>query len=110
MIQTRLGDLRFDNPVLESNRATFSTYWQRALGGLVLILNALIASRNTGVTAAIATGATVSHGLAQKPKFVMLAPADGTPTNYFADTITSTTFRINYTGGGLHSFAWSAET
>ena len=91
-----------------------SVYVARGLahstGGLAILVNTLIASRNTGVTAAIATGTDVAHGMSRKPLFVTLAPQDATPSGYFADTITDTTFRINYTGGGSHAFGFSAET
>ena len=109
MIQTR-AEFRFDNPVLVPAQGVFTPFWQRALGGLAILVNTLIASRNTGVTAAIATGATVEHGMSRKPTFVTLAPQDATPANYFVDNITDTTFRINFAGGGAHAFAWASET
>src|SRR5438093_9438116 len=108
MIQTR-AEFRFENPVLVPAQGLFTPYFQRALGGLAILVNTLIASRNTGVTAAIATGTTVAHGMAQTPKVVLIQAQDGTPTSYFVDNITTTNFRINYTGGGLHAFAWSSD-
>ena len=109
MIQTR-AEFRFENSLQVPGQGTFTPYWQRALGGLAILVNTLIASRNSGVTAAIATGATVAHGMAQTPKLVLIQAQDATPTNYFVDQLTTTSFRINYTGGGTHSFAWSAES
>ena len=109
MIQSR-ADFRFENPVLVPAQGLFTPYWMRALSGLSILLNQVVASRNTGVTAAIASGATVEHGMSRKPLFVTLAPQDGTPTNFFVDNITTTTFRINYAGGGVHLFGWSGET
>ena len=109
MIQTR-AEFRFDNPVLVPGQGIFTPYFQRALGGLAILVNTLIASRNTGVTAAIASGTDVAHGMSRKPLFVMLAPQDATPSSYFVDNITTTTFRINYAGGGVHLFGWSGET
>lgn len=103
-------EFRFTNTVLDQDRGLFSNYWQRALADLYFSLKRLIAGRNTGVTSAIATGTLIDHGMAMTPAFVTLAPQDGTPTNYFADNITTTQFRINYTGGGTHAFGWSAET
>lgn len=82
----------------------------RALSALAIFLNQVNASRNTGITAAIATGAIIEHGMSRKPAFVTLAPQDATPTNVFVDTITDTTFRINFAGGGSHLFGWTAET
>lgn len=101
--------VRFENPVMEKD-GLFTSYWQRSLSGIFNLLNALIASRNTGVTGAILTGATIAHGLSKAPSFVVLAPKDGTPTNYFVDNITATTFRVNFAGGGTHAFGWIAET
>ena len=109
MIQTR-AEFRFDNPVLVPGQGIFTPYFQRALGGLAILVNTLIASRNTGVTAAIATGTDVAHGMSRKPTFVTLAPQDATPTNFYVDSITDTTFRIHFTGGGSHAFGFSSET
>ena len=109
MIQTR-AEFRFENPVLVPAQGLFTPYWMRALGGLAILVNTLIASRNTGVTAAVASGTVISHGLPQTPKFVTLTPTDGTPTNVYADSLTATSFTLNYTGGGAHSFGWTAET
>src|SRR5436190_13057507 len=96
-IQTR-AEFRFDNSVQMPGQGTFTPYWQRALGGLAILVNTLIASRNTGVTAAIATGTDVAHGMAQTPKVVIIQAQDATPASYFVDNITTTGFRINYTG------------
>jgi hypothetical protein len=63
----------------------------------------------SGVTAAIATGATVAHGLPYTPTVVLLTAQDATPTAVFPSAIGATTFTINYTGGGTHAFAWSAR-
>src|SRR5437667_10149679 len=109
MIQTR-SEFRFENSLQVPGEGIFTPYWQRALGGLAILVNTLISSRNTGVTAAIATGTDVAHGMSRKPAFVMLAPQDGVPTNFYVDTITDTTFRIHFTGGGSHLFGWSGET
>jgi hypothetical protein len=67
-------------------------------------------TENAGVTGAIATGATVTHGLALTPTAVILTAQDGTPTAVFPSAIGATTFVINYTGGGTHAFSWSAQT
>lgn len=65
---------------------------------------------NSGVSGAIATGATVSHGLSAAPTVVLLTAADGTPTNYFPSTFTSSTFTVTFSGGGSHAFYWIAKT
>jgi hypothetical protein len=66
-------------------------------------------TQNSGVTGAIATGATVAHGLSVTPTIVLLTAQDATPTAVFPSAIGATTFTINYTGGGTHAFAWSAQ-
>lgn len=105
--------LRFEN-VIEDVRqpGIFSGYWQRALSGFQRSLNALIGSRNTGTTGAVASGTLINHDLQLfgQPIFITLTPLDGVPTNYFADQISDSTFRVNFTGGGAHNFGWSAET
>lgn len=66
-------------------------------------------TRNAGVTGAIATGATVAHGMAVTPIAVFLQPQDGVPTAISPSAIGATTFTVNYTGGGTHFFAWQAS-
>lgn len=66
-------------------------------------------SRNSGVTGAIASGATVSHGLSGTPAVVTLTAADGTPTAVYPSALGSSTFTVNYTGGGTHVFYWTAQ-
>jgi len=66
-------------------------------------------TQNAGVTGAIATLATVAHGLSVTPTTVLLTAQDGTPTAVFPSVIGATTFTVNYTGGGTHAFAWSAQ-
>ena len=61
-----------------------------------------------GITTAIATGATVTHGLSVTPTLVQLTPQDATPTNFYPSALGATTFAVNYAGGGTHVFAWSA--
>jgi hypothetical protein len=75
----------------------------RAVGGSGLVV------QNKGVTGLIASGATVNHGLSVTPTNVVIAPADTGVTDFFVDTLTSTTFKINYSGGGTHAFYWRAE-
>jgi len=64
----------------------------------------------SGVTGAIATGTTVTHGLVTTPTTVILTAQDGTPTAVYPSSIGGTTFAITYTGGGTHAFAWQAYT
>lgn len=62
-----------------------------------------------GVTGAIATGATVAHGLASAPPNVLVTALDSGPTDVYVSAIGATTFVINYGGGGTHVFAWRAD-
>jgi hypothetical protein len=67
------------------------------------------ATESSGVTGAIATGATVTHGLGVTPALVLLTPLDGTPTGVFPSALGSSTFTINFAGGGSHAFNWRAQ-
>jgi putative cofactor-binding repeat protein len=68
------------------------------------------ATANGGVTSAIATGTTVSHGLAAAPTIVTVTATSNGPTNVYVSAIGASTFTINYGGGGTHTFAWDAKT
>jgi hypothetical protein len=67
-------------------------------------------SENGGVTGAIATAATVSHGCSATPTIVTVTALDAGPTDVYVTAIGSSTFTINYGGGGTHVFAWEAKT
>lgn len=67
-------------------------------------------TENGGVTSAIATGATVTHGCAATPTIVTVTALDSGPTDVYVSAIGATTFVINYGGGGTHVFAWEAKT
>jgi hypothetical protein len=67
-------------------------------------------SENGGVTAAIATGATVSHGCGATPVNVSVTALDVGPTDIYVTAIGASTFTINYGGGGTHVFSWEAKT
>ena len=64
---------------------------------------------NGGVTSAIATGTTVTHGLSVTPEIVLVTALDSGPTNIYVTAIGATTFTVNYGGGGTHTFAWEAR-
>lgn len=64
---------------------------------------------NGGITGAIATGATVAHGLATTPTVIIVTAAESGPTDIYADTVGATTFKINYGGGGTKTFYWRAK-
>jgi hypothetical protein len=67
-------------------------------------------TNNGGQTAAISTGATVNHGCASTPTIVQVTPLGSVPTDVTVTSINSTTFTINFGGGGSHAFAWEAKT
>ena len=61
-----------------------------------------VASLSHGVTSSISTGSTVNHRLSSTPSVVILTAADGTASLYYPSSLGSTTFTINFTGGGSH--------
>lgn len=66
-------------------------------------------SENGGVTAAIATGATVTHGITGTPESVQITALASGPTDIYVTSIGSSTFTVNFGGGGSHVFAWEAK-
>lgn len=67
-------------------------------------------SENGGVSGAIATAATVSHGCSATPTIVTVTALDAGPTDVYVTAIGASTFTINYGGGGTHVFGWEAKT
>ena len=65
-------------------------------------------ARNSGVTWAAASPITVTHGLGTTPTKVLLTSVDGVPTGIYPNTLGTTTFAINFAGGGSHAFYWEA--
>lgn len=65
-------------------------------------------SNNSGLSSAIATGATIAHGIDQTPVYAHVTPADTGVTDHYI-TIDATNITVNYSGGGTHQFYWSAE-
>jgi len=66
-------------------------------------------TENSGITGAIATGATVTHGLAGTPTAVTVTAAESGPTDIYVSAVGASTFAINYGGGGTKTFYWQAE-
>lgn len=64
---------------------------------------------NSGITAAIATGTGVPHGLAGTPTSVTATAAETGPTDIWVDTVGAASFNINFGGGGNKTFYWRAE-
>jgi len=66
-------------------------------------------TNNKGLTAAIATGTAVNHGLRTTPTNVMVTAAETGPTDVYVDTVGTTSFQINFGGGGNKTFYWQAS-
>lgn len=75
----------------------------RAIGGSGLVSGA------KGKTAAIASGATVTHGLSLTPTVVTLTRATSGGADAYVSAISSTTFSVTFTGGGTTEFYWEAR-
>lgn len=67
-------------------------------------------TENSGTSAAIASGATIAHGLHTTPTFVQVMPSVTGLSNIYISAIGSTTFTVTYSGGGSNVFYWSANT
>lgn len=66
-------------------------------------------TENSGITSAIATGATVTHGLDGTPTSVRVTAAESGPTDIYVSSVGASTFAINFGGGGSKTFYWYAE-
>jgi len=66
-------------------------------------------TENSGITEAIASGATVNHGLASTPTSVIVTASETGLTDIYVSAVAATTFTITYAGGGTHVFYWYAE-
>jgi parallel beta-helix repeat protein len=75
----------------------------RAVGGSGLVSGA------KGKTAAIASGATVTHGLSLTPTVVTVTAATSGASDVHVSAISSTTFTVTFSGGGSEEFYWRAD-
>ena len=66
-------------------------------------------TENEGITAAIATGTAVTHGLAGTPTSITVTAAETGPTDISVDTVGAASFKINFGGGGNKTFYWQAR-
>jgi hypothetical protein len=87
-----------DKAVSFHNHTTAEAF--RALGS--------IGARKSGVTAAIATGTAVTHGLGVTPTKVLLTAAATGASDIYVDALGATTFTVNFAGGGSRVFYWEA--
>lgn len=67
-------------------------------------------TKNSDSTGAIASGATVAHGLAGNlvPAYVNVTPKDTGVTDFYV-TVDANNITVNYSGGGTHDFFWEAH-
>lgn len=66
-------------------------------------------TENEGITAAIATGTAVAHGLVGTPTSITVTAAEAGPTDLYVDTVGAANFNINFGGGGNKTFYWKAR-
>lgn len=65
-------------------------------------------TENSG-SSSVTTGATVSHGLAGTPTSVTISAGATGVTDLYVSAFGSSTFTINFGGGGTKTFYWYAE-
>lgn len=88
-----------------------------ALGGVCAVAGTpgtwinmpFLSEENYGVSAAIATGATIAHGLSGTPTYVLVTPAETGPTDVTVSAVGAATFVVNFGGGGNKTFYWQAR-
>jgi len=76
-------------------------------GSALAITGAPFRSENHGLSAAIASGATIAHGMRATPTMISVLPT-GAKTDVYA-TVDGTNITVNYGGGGTSTFHWKAE-
>lgn len=65
-------------------------------------------TENKGTSSAIASGATIAHGLRATPTEIAVTPADAGVTDFYA-TADGTNITVTYSGGGTHAFNWKVS-
>ena len=65
-------------------------------------------TENYGTSSAIASGATIAHGLATTPTYISLTAQSTGPSDVYA-TADGTNITVTYTGGGTEVFYWEAK-
>lgn len=91
------------------NSATAPAIIQGTGAGMKSMNNPGYMNVNSGITAAIATGTAVAHGLAGTPTSVIVMPTVTGLTDIYVDTVGAANFNINFAGGGNQVFYWRAE-
>lgn len=88
--------------------------WAKAVAapgaGTVWDKDDVVKTEANGLSGAIASGGTVSHGLAFPPSFVSAVPT-GTlgAAGVSVSGVTATDFTVKFTGGGVRRFMWQAR-
>ena len=80
---------------------------QQQNGSPLAITGAPVRKENHGLSAAIATGATIAHGLGAIPTTVSVTPTSA-KTDVYA-TVDTTNITVNFGGGGTSTFHWKVE-
>ena len=76
--------------------------------GTVIRGNIGYVTENGGTSAAIATGATIAHGLASTPTIVQVNAAEAGPTD-ITISVDAANITVNFGGGGNRTFFWYAR-
>ena len=66
-------------------------------------------TENSGTSAAIASGATIAHGLIATPDYVSITAIDTGVTDIYVSA-GAANIAVTFTGGGSHQFYWYART
>lgn len=77
-------------------------------GGALTVTGAPFLLENKGTSSAIASGATIAHGLRATPTEITVTPADTGVTDFYA-TADGTNITVTYSGGGTHAFNWKVS-
>ena len=104
---TIASDLRVSSNFISGN--TLGGIFEATAGSIVCDRNSGWITEKSSITAAIASGATVAHGLSVTPTSVIVTAAETGPTNIYVTSVGTTTFAVNFGGGGSKTFYWWAK-
>lgn len=68
-----------------------------------------VKTKNSGLSAAIATGGLFNHGLIKTPTSVRITATDATPQDIHVLSVGGAQIQVGFNGGGSHAFYWEAE-
>ena len=83
-------------------------YFENSITNLTVTGNIGLVTENHGISS-VATGATVAHGLSGTPTGIQVTAGEAGPTDIYLTAIGSSTFTINFGGGGTKQFCWCAK-